>query len=356
MPAATAFDTALGELNARLRAGRHRCSVERRRAGLSLRATLPERENPSARRQQRIPLELPAVYGSLPEAELRALELSRQLRGGTFDWSLWDSAAAPAAFTISDFRDAAAALHASKYAHHPERGAEAWRKRWAWALAKLPARGPATEAVLLRAIRAQPSRSCARRDLGNILCQTARSLGMPTEALYAAYRGYGAAQLHERILPTDSAIETAVASVHLPHWRWTLGMLATYGLRPHEAAGAEWLDDGWIRLGDDTKTGSRDVLPCPSRWVDLLELRTLPRPDSPARRLSPLLTQALRRGAINLRPYDLRHAYAVRLMTHGVPPELGARLMGHSLQMHEATYKRWLEPARLRQALKRFEL
>jgi len=57
-----------------------------------------------------------------------------------------------------------------------------------------------------------------------------------------------------------------------------------------------------------------------------------------------------------MRPYALRHAYALRLLSAGVPPELGARLMGHSVQMHTQTYQRWIDADRIKQSMERFNL
>jgi integrase len=68
------------------------------------------------------------------------------------------------------------------------------------------------------------------------------------------------------------------------------------------------------------------------------------------------LNDALDRYGATIRPYNLRHAYAMRLMDNGVPPELGARLMGRSLQVHVDTYKRWLGQDRSTKAMDRFTL
>ena len=40
--------------------------------------------------------------------------------------------------------------------------------------------------------------------------------------------------------------------------------------------------------------------------------------------------------------YTLRHAYAIRLITEGCNSDLSAELMGHSVRVHENTYRRWL--------------
>jgi len=55
-----------------------------------LHTTLPEREDPTRKRQQQIALALNADYSALPEAERRAIELAHKLRTAAFAWHLWE--------------------------------------------------------------------------------------------------------------------------------------------------------------------------------------------------------------------------------------------------------------------------
>jgi len=342
----------LDAANARLKACQHRCSIQLRGSSYSLVATLPTRDG-TARKQQRIPLG-PEV--DLYEAERKAAELGHQLRSRTFNWESWDAPQASGSITAADFRTAAEHLHASKYRKDPERGASAWSKKWAPALRKLPVSDGITEASLLRVIRSMPAGSASRRDQGNLLSQIAKSLGLNTSALLDACRGYGVDKLTERDIPSDEAIEAALGAIRLPYWRWTFGMCAAYGLRPHECAQLTWLDDNWIEVHDKTKTGSRRVTPCPSTWVTRFALRDLARPTQSPSALSKTFNDALDRDSISIKPYNLRHAYALRLLDRGVSADLGARLMGHSLQVHQSTYQRWIEADRIQKAMARITL
>ena len=119
--------------NARLKAGKLRCSIQLRGRVYTLVATLPTRDG-TGHKQQRIPL--PEV--DLFEAERRAVVLGEQLRSDNFTWEAWDTPQGPATITVADFLEAAKALHASKYKKDPERGNNAWSKKWAPALRKLP--------------------------------------------------------------------------------------------------------------------------------------------------------------------------------------------------------------------------
>lgn len=355
------LDDAIKELNARLKAGKHRVRIEQKRNRLYARATLPDRNDTAELRQTFLALGLDADPTGLAQAERHALRLSLQLSDKTFTWADWGdkSAATPeneTRVTAEDFQKAAKQFHASKYRKDPERGANAWSKKWAPALRKLPTTGPINERILLKTIQSMPEGSAGRRDQGNLISQIAKSMGLESEPLLAASRGYGADKLTEREIPKDKEIEAALNQIHLPHWRWTFGMCAAYGLRPHECAELEWVEDDWIKVHDKTKTGARNVTPCPSQWLKTFELRSLPRPKQTAQTLSKAFNDALDRDGVTIKPYNLRHAYALRLMDNSVPPELGARLMGHSLTVHEDTYKRWLGQDRITKAMDRFTL
>jgi integrase len=347
---------AVQEINARLKAAKHRCSLSLRGGRLSLVATLPERDDPSRKRQQRISLGLDASLGGLEQGERKAMELGFELRSGTFTWTSWDAPPESEVLTVADFRLAAERLHQSKFHQSPERGAVAWNKKWSPALNKMPPSGRVDQAVLLRVIRSIPAKSAARLDQGNILAQIAKAVGLDPAPIREAASGYGAAALTPREIPTDAEIEAAWSAIKQPHWQWAFGLCAAFGLRPHECAEAHWLANNWLLIAEETKTGTRQTHACPSRWIEQFKLHELPRPSQSPKTMTTTFGKALRRSGVTIKPYNLRHAYALRLMDNGVPPELGARLMGHSLQVHEQTYKRWLEAERITKAMSRFEL
>lgn len=337
--------------NARLKSAKARCSIQLRGSTFALVATLPLRDT-SGRKQQRISLGAIQLY----EAERRAIELAHQLRTDSFSWDSWDAPEAPPVLTVQEFITAAEKLHASKYRGSSERGKDAWGKKWAPALRKLPPSGGITEATLVRVLNLMPAGTAGRRDQGNLLAQVGKSIGLNPEPIQKAARGYGAAQLTPRDIPSDDDIVAAWGRLTQPHWRWTWGVCAAFGLRPHEAADLEWLSDDWVQIAESTKTGRRQVTPCPSEWVEKFELRTLPRPTQSTHSLARVFGDALERAGVTIKPYNLRHAFALRLMDRGVPPELGAKLMGHSLLTHESNYKRWIEADRIQRAMDRFSL
>ena len=353
------LDAALGELNTRLKAGRHKVRVERRGERLYLRATLPVRNEPTKRGQQNIALGIDATPSGLIEAEDLATKLSLDCRAERFNWTDWIEQPPEDdvnQLSVETFQTHAKKIHASKYRTSPERGANAWTKKWAPALKKMPPSGPVTEAVLLRIIRNMPEGSAGRRDQGNLLCSIGESLGLELPQSRAASRGYGAAQLTPRDIPSDTEIEETWARIKLPHWRWMWGVCAAYGLRPHEVGHLEIRPDGKCKIGDDTKTGSRICSACPSEWITKFQLHDLPRPTQASANLAKVFGDALDRDGITLRPYVLRHAYAIRLISRKIPITISALMMGHSVDVHTRTYHRWITEEQVLAALDGFNL
>jgi integrase len=54
--------------------------------------------------------------------------------------------------------------------------------------------------------------------------------------------------------------------------------------------------------------------------------------------------------------YDLRHCWAVRSIRSGLPMTLCAKALGHSVQVHEQQYHRWLTADALRSAMAQLQL
>ena len=348
------IDLALGEINARLKAAKIRCRIERRGSSLVLRASLPDRESATITpRQQRIPLNLDASYASLGDAEAAAHRLGHELRRGTFDWDSWVSPETRS-LTVADFRSAAARMHASRYRLRPEVGARVWNKQWAPALSRLPASGAISEASLMRLIKSLPAQSAGRRDKGGILSLVWAALGGDPVPLRKAANGYGARSLAARHLPEDDDIEAAWAQINATScWGWTVGMCAAFGLRPSETVEATLSsNEGVCQVGEATKTGSRLVFACHKEWVHKFNLF-----DKPVSKKDPNnANDQLASAKMPWRLYDLRHAYAIRLNLKGVPPVLAAQLMGHSLKVHCETYQKWIAAKTVTAAMKQYDL
>ena len=169
---------------------------------------------------------------------------------------------------------------------------------------------------------------------------------------------YNQAQLVE--VPTDEQIIAWVDGAQEPA-RWYWGMMATYGLRPHEVEGAVLIERDLCQVADGTKTGFRTVVPLPREWAKRWQLRErrlrprlaeVDRPDAAGKWLS---VQVKRQG-IPWRTYALRHAYAARLWREGgarLDLYTASRLMGHTAQQHAKTYRAHIEPHQVAEAAER---
>ena len=146
-------------------------------------------------------------------------------------------------------------------------------------------------------------------------------------------------------------------------WRWTYGMLAVFGLRPRELfinPDIDWwlseenADLTW-KVDKDCKTGEREALPLHKQWIADFDLRNPQYLEMLATVISSKdknnhaqitgLTQRVswwfRKIGLDFKPYDLRHAWAIRAHILGIPIKAAADNLGHSVQVHTQTYQRW---------------
>lgn len=157
---------------------------------------------------------------------------------------------------------------------------------------------------------------------------------------------------------TPLSVYTSKDNLTLPEqWQWVYGMLATYGLRPHELFAvdiAAFLEPSNTfhlvnlnpSLTEGTKTGERScgIPPLYPHWVDLFKLKNvrLPYNEGKLSNKTAKLHVRFRNADVGFRPYDLRHAYAIRGHRLRVPIKTMADYMGHTVQEHTKTYQRWM--------------
>lgn len=134
---------------------------------------------------------------------------------------------------------------------------------------------------------------------------------------------------------------------------WVYGMMATFGLRTHETNFVQWNDDNSINIlqhKTDEYYGPRmNIYPFPPDWVDLFKLREgtilvkiRPYQWEPSGMLSTQISVGFKKANIGFLPYDLRHAYALRLMRLKVDHSIASIMMGHTVAVHMMIYRRWI--------------
>ena len=192
-----------------------------------------------------------------------------------------------------------------------------------------------------------------------------------------------------RAIPTDQALEEWLDNLE-GFEQWTLALIATYGLRPSEAWHVVSIDeDGWIHVPGDglTKTEEHFAPPVPAGWVDRYGLRenfenyqshlnqtwaiaweqrgglSIPTNNSV---VSNALYRRIYKGQIArlnvdgewVRPYDLRHSYAIRCETSEDPEMVAtsseefAKWLGHGLEVHKRVYLAYMSADRRKAGLR----
>lgn len=335
----------LEAVNARLKAGHVGVQVLQVGNRLRLQATLPPKPGSGKDRphQQQVMLGIYANPDGLQEAETKARELGVMLARGSFSWS-----GSGLGGTCGDWVE--------RYRCHVLKNREqmtdhTWREDfWNPALKWLPQEAPLTPEAVVQAAEHYRVESRARQMCLGVLkafCQWAR-----LEVDLSPYRStYGGGSLQPRDIPSDAEI-VANRERLAPRedWLWAFGMMAAYGLRPHEC----WAVDGFeviddvpiVSIGDDTKTGARIVRPLPLPWVGEWGLEKGGPPLLQVARSKDYGERTARhfkRKGVNFTPYALRHAYAIRgSTTYGIPVAIMAQQMGHSPEVHLKSYQRWI--------------
>ncbi len=228
---------------------------------------------------------------------------------------------------------------------------------------KLPQDEKLTAGILKALINSTSPDTKTRRRTCDALKRLAEFAGLefPVNGLAGSY---SPAKTVPRDLPTDELIvaewERLRGKLKREDsllWLNAYAILATYGLRPHELFHVDLSGlrekPGIIRVGHQTKTGSRTVYPFHPEWVDRFELWQAALPQSQAWCNSNKGNQVsdwFSTHGVPFPPYNLRHAYAVRQILYGLDLSIAARMMGHSVKQHTDTYHRWITDAQQQQA------
>ena len=154
----------------------------------------------------------------------------------------------------------------------------------------------------------------------------------------------------KRTIPTEEEIDYYWENnCKTPQWKWVYGVIACYGLRPHEIFYLDCSQMGEyppvLKVQEGTKTGERFVCPIPDekrviKW-NLAE-KILPNINTEGQSNKTLGTKITQKFNILgiPSPYHFRDAYAIRGAILNFNPATVAKWMGHSLQVHDKKYLR----------------
>lgn len=333
---------AIAQSNGRLKRDGYRVAIVLVRDRLYLQATLPPA--PSSKKaephQQKLALKLPANNDTLKVAERRARELGQQLQTGEFDWTLWRDRP-----TQTDcIADWVAKFEEDYWARRPKtpNTEVTWAVDYAGPFRRLHPYEPLTATAILEAVKTTNPDTRTRRRVCLAYQALARFAGLAIDL--KPYRGnYGSKSVAKREIPSDEEILAAWERIASEEWRWVFGILAAYGLRPHEVFFCKF--DPYPRLRvTEGKTGPRLVYPLMPDWPDRFGLQVIRRPNCSGASHAALghrVANAFKRFGFPFSAYDLRHGYALR--GHGRQSlSVMARSMGHEPQVHYGIYQKWL--------------
>lgn len=162
---------------------------------------------------------------------------------------------------------------------------------------------------------------------------------------------YGIKAVHPRELVGDEVIVQWWKALKNPGWRWFFGMIAAYGLRPHEAfrLNFEALKDGdrVLQIEENSKTGARLVWSFHPEWFNQFDLSSVQLPPIDLSRSNEKVGHSAteyfgRTARLTFGLYTMRHCWAVRALLYGLPDTLAAQQMGHSVDVHQRLYQRWV--------------
>ncbi len=346
----------LQRLNSRLREGGIGLRLEDRGGRLHLRGMLPPK--PGSDRlwptQQRWPLGLPTTVAGVQAAEIQAKLLAVRLWDGRFRWEDQDLQGP----TLGDRLEAFAAHFWQTRGGNP-RARATWEKAYAPYLRQLQQTADRYPHLsegewFYRTIQGWPVASRSRQV--GVTALRALQAFWPVELPFAweQVRGtYRPTQAQARQLPDEATIVAVYRQWPPGPWRQVYGLMATFGLRNHEVFFCDrrplQQGENRVEVGETTKTGRHSVWAFPVEWVEEMDLRSgaLPQLRTDLRRtglqrLGQQVTQQFRRMGVPFAPYDLRHAWAVRVLRYGLPDAIAAQMMGHSLAIHNRIYQRWI--------------
>jgi len=327
-------------------------SVRSQKGRLYLSGSFPKKDGTSGNAQTLVTLQLDDTPVGRKEAEKWLKKAERDLKADRWDWTDWQRTKHSG--QTGTWQEAIRSLRRRKV-ELGKTSASTWQVNYWGSLKLMPMAAKVTTESIAEQLGRYNRDQYTYKKLFYLLRDISVIAGVPfPEVGVPTYSKKG----NQTDVPSDSEIVDWVLSAPQP-FRWYFGMMATYGLRPHECDECSLLTNErlmLVQVADETKTGYRTVIPQEEAWVELFNLqRKQPRPESDrdADRndtTSVWLNRWRLKQKLPWKPYSLRHAYAGRLWRNG-GSELdvfdAAQLMGHSTKEHIETYRAWIDPNKI---------
>ena len=346
------------QANERLKAGRIGLQIQQRGNKLSLQGKFPPKPNSKKQspHQQRLALDLYANPAGIHRAEAEAKKIAGAIACREFDWNDYikapDEAVLTAGSAIAQFEKDYFAIRGDS-----AKTRSTWETDYKPVLEKLDFNQPITSEALTEIILNTQANSKSRQRACMACSAIAQFISLDFDA--KRYKGkYSAKQVEPREIPSDKTIIETYHSITNLKRKWTYGMLATYGLRNHELFHLDLESltkpPGILKVLDG-KTGARTVFPCYPEWWEEWKLWDIAMPQCTGkdnRTLGGRISNQFNKHKLG-KPYNLRHAWAIRSMLFGMDISMAAAQMGHSVNLHCDLYHKWITDD---QQMKAFEI
>ena len=354
--------------------------IEKRGERLNIRGSLQSKEDKNDFKVQRISLGLKADMPGLEEAKKKLQLINLQLELKQFEWINWTSIPNKKE-NKNDFELSTKISQFEEYFFKEEKNEyltstrkTTWRSSYKPYLKRIldiynSSVNEDLVNIFLETLKTYKEGSRSRKQCATSLSVLANFLEIRLpEDWKLNSRGYGLNKASFRELPTDEVIEKLWEKIPNKSWKFVFGLMATYGLRNHEVFFCDLhslrnFGDKIIRVLPTTKTGEHQVWPFHPEWVEKFELSNLGNnpellPDinrdlrkTTLQNIGKKITDQFKRYSLQIRPYDLRHAWAVRTIFYDLPDTVAARMMGHSVSLHTQTYHHWITKRDQQQAV-----
>ena len=354
--------------------------IEKRGEKLNIRGSLPSKDDNNNFKVQRISLGLNADISGLEAAEKKLQLINLQLELNQFNWINWASKTHKKAIhndcefstKINQFEKFFFQENKNEYLTSTRK--TTWRSSYKPYLKRIlniyeSSRNPDLRNIFLKTLSTYEEGSRSRKQCATSLSVFAKFLDikLPEDWKLNA-KGYGLRKASFRDLPTDEMIENLWLKIPNKSWKFVFGLMATYGLRNHEVFFSDLSSltnsgDKIIRVLPTTKTGEHQVWPFHPEWIEKFELfelgnnpELLPNINKDLKittlqNIGKKITNQFKRYSLQIKPYDLRHAWAVRTIFYDLPDTVAARMMGHSVSLHTQTYHHWITKRDQQQAV-----
>ena len=354
--------------------------IEKRGEKLNIRGSLPSKEDKNYFKVQRISLGLKADISGLEEAKKKLQLINLQLELNQFDWINWIRKSNDIdkkdnfeiSTRINQFEKFFFKENRNEYLTSTRK--TTWRSSYKPYLKRMlyiydSSNNSDLENIFIKTLETYKEGSRSRKQCATSLSVLAKFLDtkLPEDWKLKA-KGYGLNKASFRNLPNDELIERLWEKIPNKSWKFVFGLMATYGLRNHEVFFCDLssltnFGDKIIRVLPTTKTGEHQVWPFHPEWVKKFELyklgnnpELLPNINrdlkiTTLQNIGKKITDQFKRYSLQIKPYDLRHAWAVRTIFYDLPDTVAARMMGHSVSLHTQTYHHWITKRDQQQAV-----